>query len=325
MLVSRFGTGLIGAMCLIAQLPADGLAQGYSAKSDRYIVGGSPGSGTDILGRIISEKLAQGLGRPVIMEHRPGGGSNIAAELVATSPADGHTMLQMTITLAANVTLYRRLRYDLVRDFAPVTELATAPSVIIAHPSLQVKSIRDLIRVAKARPGEIDYSSGGTATSSFLAVELFKGATGINLRHIPYKGGGPALTAVISGETPISFLPASSTLPPVRQGRLRALGVTSARRLPIAPEIPTVAESGVPGFEYGNWYGLVVPAKTPRDIVNTIHKVAIAALNDPGVKKRLTDMGYIAVGNGPGEFAAHIKREIDRLGKIIKRLNLTAD
>lgn len=181
----RLDAILLVLMCLIAQSPAHSSGQTFTGKIDRYITSGSPNSGTDILGRIIADRLAQGLGHQVILENRPGGGSNIAAELVANSPPDGHTMLQITITLAANVTLYRKLNYDLVRDLAPVTELATAPSVIIVHPSLQVKSIRDLIRVAKARPGEIDYSSGGTGTSSFLAVELFKGAAGINLTHIP--------------------------------------------------------------------------------------------------------------------------------------------
>ena len=317
------GAGWLLLTCVFAQFPGHSLAQG--ARNDRYIVGGSPGSGTDILGRIVAEGLSRSLGRSVIVENRPGGGSNLAAELVANSPPDGHTMLQLTTTQATNVTLYKKLNYDLVRDLAPVTELATAPSVIIVHPSLQVKTIRDLIRLAKSKPGAIDYSSGGTGTSSFIAVELFKGEAGIDLTHIPYRGGGDALTAVLSGQTPVSFLPPSSTLPMAKQGKVRALAVTSAQRLPMAPELPTVSESGLPGFEYGNWYGIVVTAKTPKDIIATLHKAAVTALNTPEAKKRLSDMGYITIGSQPEEFAAYIKVEIDRLGKIVRKFNLTAE
>jgi tripartite-type tricarboxylate transporter receptor subunit TctC len=308
-----------------AALPCMAQTQGYPVRSVRYMVSGSPGSGTDILGRIIAERLSAGLGQQVIVDNRPGGGSNIAAELVAKSPPDGHTLLQMTITLALNVTLYKNLSYDLFRDLAPVTQLATAPSVVVVHPSLPASSIRELVRLAKARPGQIDYASGGTGTSSFLAVELFKGQASIDLTHVPYKGGGLVLNAVLSGETPLSFLPVSTALPPVKRGALRALAVTSKSRLALAPTIPTVDESGMPGFESGNWYGLVVAAKTPRSVINTIRSAAVAGMSAPSVNNRLSDLGYIVVGDQPDEFGAYIKSEAERLGKVVRAFNLAAD
>ena len=317
--------GSLMLVCLISQFAHDGRAQNYPAKPIRYIVSGSPGSGTDTLGRIMAERLGQVLGQQAVVENHAGGGSNIAAEMVARAPADGHTILQTTITLAVNVTLYRKLNYDLVRDFLPVTRLATGPYIFLVHPSLPVKSIVDMIKLAKAKPGAIDYSSGGTGTATFLAAELFKGQAGVNLTHIPYKGGGPALTAVISGEVPVHVAPVATGIPPMKQGSVRALGVSSSKRLSLVPDIPTIAEAGVPGYETGNWYGLMVPAKTPRETAAIIRNAAIKILNTPDVNKRLVDLGYVVIGDQTEEFAPYIKLEIDRLGKIIRAFNLTAD
>ncbi len=301
---------------------ADGWAQSYPVKPIRYVVSGSAGSGTDTLARIVTDRMSQLVNQQVIVENRAGGGSNIAAEYAAKAPPDGYTLYQSTITMAVNVTLYPALPYDFVRDFAPVSRLATAPNVIVVHPSLPAKSVSELIKLAKAKPGAIDYSSGGAGTNSFLAAELFKGQAGANMVHIAYKGGGPALLAAITGEVSIHFAPASTALPAMQQKLVRALGVTSVKRLALIPQVPTVTESGLPGYETGNWYGIVVPVKTPREIVNTIHNTTVRVVSTPEVVKRLSDLGYVTIGDKPEEFAAFIKVEVERLGKLVKQFNL---
>ena len=224
--------------------------------------------------------------------------------------------------MAVNMTLYPSLPYDYIKDFAPVSRIATAPNVIVVHPSLPAKSAAELIKLAKAKPGAIDYSSGGAGTNSFLAAELFKAQSGVNLTHIAYKGGGPALLATITGEVSIHFAPASTAIPAIQQKQVRALGVTSLKRLPLLPEVPPVNESGLRGYETGNWYGLVVPVKTSKEIVNTLNGAIVRAVNTPETVKRLTDLGIVTVGDKPDEFAAFIKLEVERLGKLVKQFNL---
>ena len=231
----------------------------------------------------------------------------------------------MSMTHAVNVSVYRNLAYDLVRDFAPVTQIASSPSVVVVHPSLPVKSIRELVALAKARPGALDYASTGAGTATFLAAELFKALAGINMLHVPYRGGGEALTAVVAGEVPVYFAPLAPALPQIQQGRLRPLAVTTSQRLALLPAYPTVAESGYAGYQSGNWYGLVVPVKTPKDTIVTIRNAVVAALNNPVVSKRMVDLGYISVGDQPEEFAAHIKSEIETLAKIVRQTGVTAN
>ena len=320
-------------ICLLCQLAADGFAQTHSTGSGqdypvkvvRYVVPGSAGAGTDVLGRIVAGRLSQVFGQQVIVENRAGAGGNIGAEIAAKAPADGYTVLQISLTHALNVSLYRNLSYDLLRDFAPVMQLASTPSIVVVHPSLPVKSIGDLVRLATARPGAINYASAGTGTPTFLSAELFKGQAGVNLVHVPYKGGGEAMTSVISGETSVYFPPITTALPLVRQGRLRALAVTTPVRLPFLPQYPTVAEVGYPRYQAGNWYGLMVPARTPKERIVTIREAAVAALNESTVSKRLIDLGYVSIGSGPEEFAAHIKAEIAMLAKVVRDLRLTAN
>lgn len=259
------------------------------------------------------------------MDNRPGAGSNIAAEIAAKAPADGYTLFEVSITHAVNASLYRNLPFNLVRDFAAVTQLASSPQMVVVHPSLPVKSTNDLVKLAKAKPGAINYASAGAGTSTFLAAELFKARAGVNLLHIPYRGGGAALTAVIAGETTVYFAPVASALPHIRQGSLHPLAVTTAKRSPLLPELPTVAESGYPGYECGNWYGLMVPVNTPKATIAKIRDAAISVLNKPDVSKRLSDLGYIIVGDRPEEFAVFIKSEIETLAKIVRELRLTAD
>jgi tripartite-type tricarboxylate transporter receptor subunit TctC len=305
--------------------PAAGYAQAFPAKPVRYIVPMSPGSGADIIGRILAGGMTEVFGQQVIVDNRTGAAGNIGAEAAARSAPDGYTLFQVSMTHAANVSLYRKLPYDLVRDFAPVTLIATSPALLVAHPSLPVKSVADLVKLAKAKPGTINYSSTGAGTASFLGAELLKARSGADLVHVPYRGGGEALTAVLTGEASVSFLPLASGLPQVQQGRLRALAITTTKRIPLLPELPTVAEAGYPGYASGNWYGVVAPARTPREVVNAIRNAAVTAMQSPAVSKRMSDLAYVAVASQPEEFAAHIKSEVETLAKIIKQAGITAD
>jgi tripartite-type tricarboxylate transporter receptor subunit TctC len=316
---------VLGALCLLGLAAADGLAQGYPAKPVRYLVPFTSGSAADTLGRIVAGGLTDVFGRQVIVENRGGAAGNIGAEIAARAPADGYTLLQGNMPLATNVSLYRNLPYDLLRDFTAVTQIASSPQVLCVHPSLPVKSVGEMVRLAKAKPGAINYSSAGVGSTTYLAMEILKGMAGANLLHVPYRGGAEAVTAVVSGEVSVSFLPLSTALPQVRQGRLRALAVSTAGRIPALPAYPTVAESGIAGYEFNNWYGILVPAKTPKETIAAIHGAAIAALKKPDVTQRFADLGYIAVGGQPEAFAAYIRTEVDRLGKLIRAFNLTAE
>jgi tripartite-type tricarboxylate transporter receptor subunit TctC len=316
---------MLAFACLLWPFAPDGWGQNYPVKVVRYLVPGSAGSGADVLGRIVAGGLTQVFGQQVIVEDRTGAGGNIGAEVAAKAPADGYTLFQISMTHALNVSLYRNLPYDLLRDFAPVTQLASSPSVVVVHPSVPVRSIGELVKFAQARPGAINYASAGTGTPTFLAAELFKGQAGVDMVHVPYKGGAEAMTSVLSGETSVYFASIGVALPFVRQGTLRALAVTTARRLPFLPQYPTVAEMGYPAYQSGNWYGMMVPAKTPKETIATLRDAVVAALNKPDVSKRLTALGCVAIGDKPEEFAAHIKAEIATLAKIVREFNLTAD
>ncbi|HWI15003.1 MAG TPA: tripartite tricarboxylate transporter substrate binding protein [Burkholderiales bacterium] len=301
---------------LLCAAPAG--AQSYPAKPIRFIVPFSPGSGSDTIARIIAAALADNVGQQVIVDNRAGAAGNIGAEVAARAAPDGYSMLLVILGHAANVTLYRNLTYDLVRDFAPVTQLASTPSILVVHPSLPVRSVAELVKLAKAKPGDLNYASGGVGTPTFISGELFKLHAGVNLVHVPYRAGGEALTAVLSGEAPVYFAPVAPALPHVRQGRLRALAVTSATRMPVLPEYPTVAESGYPDYSTGNWYGLALPAKTPADIVAALNKAAVSVVRQPAVAKRLGDLGYVVVADAPDAFASHIRSEIASLAKVLK-------
>jgi tripartite-type tricarboxylate transporter receptor subunit TctC len=300
--------------------PADGWGQAYPSKPVRMLLPSSPGSGSDTIGRIFSAGYTQVTGQQVIVENRPGAGSNIGAALAAKAPADGYTFFQANIAHAANVTVYRNLQYDLLRDFAPVTQLATSPSILVVHPSLPVKSVADLVKLAKAKPGLISYSSTGNGAPTNIAALLFTEQANIQLLHVPYRGGAEALNAVISGEVATYFSPIATALPQVRQGRLRALAVTSATRPALVPEYPTIAELGFKGYETGQWYGILVPAKTSRELVVALHDQSVAVLKLPDIAKRLNELGYVIIGDQPEQFAAHIKSEIAKLGKVLRNV-----
>ncbi len=308
-----FAAALLAAAC--------GWAQSYPAKPVRMVVTFSPGSGSDTIGRIVAGGMTQAMGQQVLVENRAGAAGNIGAELAAKAPPDGYTLFQLTMAHAANVILYdKKLNYDVVRDFAPVTLLASSPSIVVVHPSLPVKTIGELVRLAKARPGAVQYGSGGIGTPTFVAGELFKMQAGVDLMHVPYKSGGEAIVGVLTGEVPLYFSPLAPALPLVQQGRLRAPAVTTPKRLALLPQSPTVAESGYAGYQAGNWYGLAAPAKTPREIIAAVRGAAVKALADPVVAKRMTELGYVTVLDQPEEFAAHIRAEIASLAKVLKGL-----
>ena len=319
------GTTRILAALFVLTSPLGALAQQYPVKVVRYIVPMSPGSGADTLARIVTGGMGNILGQQVVVDNRTGASGNIGAEAGAKAAPDGYTLFQASSTHAGNVSLYRNLAYDLVRDFAPVTQLASSPSIAVVHPSLPVKSMADLVKLAKAQPGEINYASTGTGTATWVAGELFKSMARVNLLHVPYRGGGEAATAVLSGEVSVYFGPLSVLMPQVKQGRLRGLAVTTAKRLAVAPELPTIAELGYPGYQSGNGYGIVAPVKTPREIITAVRNAAVQALGDPAISKRLADLGYVLVGDQSEEFAAFIKSEIATLAKIIQQTGARAE
>jgi len=312
------------ALCSIG-LAGHAAAQAYPAKVVRYVVADSPGGLGDAVGRIVASGLTEALGQQVVVENRTGAGANIGAAYAAKAPPDGYTLFQTSQTHTVNATLYRSLSYDVVHDFIPVSRLGWSPAMIVVHHSLPVKSLAELIKLAKAQPGAIHFSSAGSGTPTHLSPELFKRRAQIDIVHVPYRGGGEAITAVVSGEIALYFAPLSAALPPAREGRLRPLAVTSAKRIPAMPDLPTVAESGYPGFETGFWFGLTVPTKTSKEIVTTLHKATVVALKKPDVVKRLDGIVFTPVGDQPEEFAAFIRSEIDKWGTIVKAAGLTAN
>jgi tripartite-type tricarboxylate transporter receptor subunit TctC len=321
----RWSVALSVAITLVVQCAQQAAAQNYPNKVVRYIVPDGAGSGGDIIGRIVAGNLSEMFGQQVIVDDRPGAGGRIGAEIAAKAPADGYTLLHMSSALTANVSLYKNIPYDLVNDFVPVTQIALSPAVVVVHPSLPVKSIADLTALAKAQPGAINYASAGTGSRSFVDAGLYAGMVKVKMVHVPYKGGGEALTSVISGETPLMFAPVVTALPHIRGGRVRALAVTTANRLPLLSDLPTIAETGVKGYASSNWFGLMVQAKTPKDIVAALHRAVVATLNKPEVIKRINELGCIPVGNQPEEFGAFIKSDIALLANVFKAAGVTAN
>ena len=312
----------IGALTCAA-VPA--AAQSYPQKPVRMIMPVSAGSGSDVIGRIIATGMSEHFGQQVVVDNRAGAAGNIGAEAAARAAADGYNVLFAFVGLAANAVLYENLRYDVLRDFAPVTLLGSSAAIVVVHPSLPVKSIAELVKLAKQKPGAINYASGGAGTPTYIGAELFKRQAGIDLLHIPYRAGGEALTSVIAGETGVYFAPLASTLSYLKQGRLRALAVTSTRRLGLLPQYPTVAELGYPDYESGFWHGLLVPAKTPREIIIPLRNAAVQVLTQPAVAQRLVELGYVSYGTTPEEFGVYLKSEINKLRNLLKGLKPNPD
>ena len=318
----RFRRALTASAFCMCALVTSAWAQQFPSKPIRWVVPSSPGGSADAVTRVVADGVSKTLSQRVVVENRAGASGNIGSEVVAKSAPDGYTWIMMNNAQAANVSLYRNLTYDLLRDFAPVTQVDSAPHVIVVHPTLPVKSVGELVKLAKARPGQLDYASAGLGTVTFLAAEIFNAEAGVTLRHVPYRGGGESLTSIVSGETIVYFSPLPVALPHIGSGRLRALAVTSRKRVSLVPEIPTVAESGYPKYEFNLWNGLLVPAKTPKETVAAIRTAVIAALNAPEVSRRMHEMSSNAVGSQPEEFGAFLKSEVDGIAKIVSKLKL---
>jgi tripartite-type tricarboxylate transporter receptor subunit TctC len=293
-------------------------AQTYPARPVRFIVPSAVGGGTDIIARAIALKLGESLGQQFLVDNRPGAGQMIGIELAAKSPADGYTILMAASTLAINPIMYKKVPYDPIRDFAPITQAATLPNVLVVHPSLPVKSLAELIAYAKAHPGQLNFASAGIGTSPQMSIELLKSMAGIDMVHIPYKGTAPGVVDVLAGQVLVMAPNLLTALPHIKSGRLRALAVTSARRSAALPEVPTVAEAGLPGYDSTQWYGVLAPAGTPREIVARLHGEIARALRDAEVGKRLAADGAEPVGSSPEEFAAFIKSESEKWSRVAK-------
>jgi tripartite-type tricarboxylate transporter receptor subunit TctC len=294
-------------------------AANYPTKPVRLVVPFPAGGTTDILARAVAQKLSEAWGRQMIVDNRPGAGGNIGSDLVAKSAPDGYTLLMGTVgTHAINPSLYKNMPYDHVKDFAPVILVAGVPNVLVVNPSLPVHSVPELIAYAKANPGKLNFASSGNGTSIHLSGELFKAMTGVEMTHVPYKGSAPALTDLIGGQVQLMFDNLPSSLPFIKAGKLRALAVTSGARAAALPDLPTLAESGLPGFEASSWFGVLAPAGTPRDIVAKLNGAIAGWLASPEAKEKLLAQGAIAAGGAPDDFARHIGAETSKWAKVVK-------
>jgi tripartite-type tricarboxylate transporter receptor subunit TctC len=302
--------------CAIAATPA--YAQQYPVKPVRIIVPSSPGGGTDIVARMVAPELTKRLGQSFVIENRAGAGTMIGIEVASKAPADGYTLLMGLSTLAINSALYKKVPYDPVRDFAPITVAVSSGSIIVVHPSIPVKSVKELIGFARSRPGQMNYASAGTGTYPHMTMELFLSMAKLKMVHIAYKGTGPAMIDMLAGHTAVMAGTMVTTVPQIRAGRLRGLGVTTSERNAAAPEIPTVAEAGLPGFESTQWYGLLAPAQTPKDIVARLHGEMTKILQLPEMKQRFAADGADVVANTPEQFADYIRSELAKWEKVAR-------
>ena len=297
----------------------------YPSKPLRIVVGFPPGGNSDFVARAVGRGLGELWGQQVIVDNRPGAGGNVAAEIVAKAPPDGHTLLLGVFAHAVNPSLYAKLPFDALRDFTPVILCASSANILVVHPSLPVKTVKELIALAKAKPGAITYASAGNGTASHLAGELLKMRVGIDIVHVPYRGTGLAHTDLMGGRVTMFFAAMAGTLPSVQAGRLRALGVTTIKRWPGAPNVPTMVEAGMPGFEVNSWSGLLVPAGTPKEIVVRLNTEVARILRSPETAERLYSFGAEAIDNTPEEFAAYIGAEFVKWAKVVKAAGLRAE
>jgi len=313
------------ALAMLGTAPA-GLAQSYPAKPIRLVLPYPPGGGSDTIARPLAQKLSEGLGQQVVVENRGGAGGNIGMEAVARSAPDGYTLVfALTAQLAVNPGLYPKLPYDPIRDYAPITLLGSGGYILVVHPSLPVKSVKELVAFAKARPGQIAYSSSGNGSGGHLAEELFNNMSGIRMLHVPYKGGGPALMDMIAGQVQLLFATQLASWPHVQSGRIRALAVSTAKRPASLPNLPTVAEAGVPGFDAGVWYAVLAPAGTSREIVMRLNGEIARVLNQPDYRNLLVNNTIDPIGSPPEELARTIKSEIAKWAKVIKDAGVRVD
>jgi tripartite-type tricarboxylate transporter receptor subunit TctC len=313
------------AACALALGAAGAFAQGYPANPVRVIVPFPPGGGVDGAGRMISQKLAEALGRSFFIENRPGANGMIGSELAAKSPKDGYTLMVNGANFVTTPSLYGKVTYDPVADFDPVSLIALAPNVLVVHPSLPAKSVKDLITLARARPGQVNFAGSGSGSTPHLAAELFNTLAKVNMVHVPYRGTGPAIVGLMSGEASVMFMPTTNAVPLVKAGRLRGLAVTSRDRVGALQNLPTVSESGLKGYESSQWYGMWAPAGTPAEILNLLSGQISRIMQSAEMKERLTRDGLIAVGSSREQFATHVKSELAKWAKVIKQSGARVD
>lgn len=297
----------------------------YPHKPVRIVVGYAAGGATDVLARLLAQRLSETLGQSVVVENKGGANGNIAAEMVARSPADGYTLFMSTIANTINTSLYPKLGFDFGRDFAPIGTVAAIPNVMVVHPEVQAQSVKEFMALARSQPGQFSYASSGSGSSIHLSGELFKAQAGVHMVHIPYRGSAPAMTDLLGGQVQVMFDNLPSALPHIKAGRLRALAVTTARRSDAAPQIPTLAESGLPNYEITSWFGLVAPARTPKEVVAKLHAELTAAQNHPAFKDKLASMGAERLSHHPEAFATFIDRETQKWAQVIKRAGVKVD
>ena len=310
-------------LALIASHAA--LAQTFPAKPIRVVVPFPPGGGTDIVARTVTPKMAEILGQPIVIENRAGAGGNIGTEAVAKSPADGYTLVVASASTAINTTLVPNLSWDFSRDFAPVVLMVVNNHLLAAHPSVPANNVRELLALAKAKPGQVTYASYGPGSSAHLTAELFKLMAGVDLLHVPYKGAAPAVNDLLGGQVNVVFADVAAMLSHLKSGKLKALGIGSAKRFEGLPDVPTIAESGVPGFEAGGFLGLAAPAGTPPAVIQALNAAAQTSLAQPEVRERLMALASPPVGGTPEQFGSHIQREIDKWARVIRAANIKTE
>ena len=322
-IVARAACGALFTAC--TAFAAAAFAQGYPAKPVKVVVPYPPGGPTDIVARVVSQKLSEQTGQQFLVENRPGAGGNIGAEAVAKSPADGYTLLVATTAHAINPSLFKSLSYQLLKDLVPVSQLTSGPLVIVVNPALPAKSVAELIALAKAKPGTLNFASSGNGQSTHLSAELFNSMAGVKMNHVPYKGSAPALTDVMGGQAALMFDTMLSAMPHVKSGKLKALAVTSAKRSPAAPDLPTVAESGLPGYEAIAWNNLLAPAGTPKDVIAKLSAELKKVLDQPDVKERFGAQGFAAAWTTPETSTAFMQSEVEKWAKVVKASGATMD
>ena len=314
-----------GLIVLLMGLCVGAGAQNYPAKPVRILVGFAPGGGTDIMARAVGAKLADALKQQFIVDNRPGANANLAAKLAAEAPADGYTILFMSVAHIMSKPVYRNLGYDIERDLTPITVVSNVPNVLVVHPSLPVRTVKDFIALARAKPGALTYGTSGVGSPEHFAGEMFKMMTKTDLLAVPYKGGGPIAIDLVGGQVMSSFSTMPAIIPHIQSGRVRALAVTMEKRAAVLPDVPTVAESGVPGYAMSTWYGAVAPAKTPREIIVRLNQEMLKALALPDIKERMASLGADVVGTSPEETAAFFKAEIAKFTKVAEAAHISAD
>jgi len=316
----HFAATLLAAFLAVLAVPAT--AQSYPTRPIRLVVPFAPGGGTDITARIVAEGLTHVLGKPVIVDNRPGSGSLVGTDIVSKAAPDGYTLLLSNISMAFNTALYKKLPYDTLRDFIPISLVTDQPNILVAHPSLPAKTLKEFIALARSAPGKLTYGSGGVGSGSHLAMELLTLTLKIELVHVPYKGVGPGLTALLGNQISGLLSTFASALPHVKAERLHAFGVTSAKRASTLPEVPTISEAGVPGYEYSTWYGLLAPAGTPRVIVDKFNQATVGVLNSQKTREQYVSQGLTPTPSTPAEFSAYLRSETEKWSKVIRAANI---